>query len=176
MNAATVQKDSKVVRKVVTNNYPTNRKPAVRLTEDEQYAVYKYCIENHCVYQIEAAIEFRVDASKIANEIIKNYPKIVDDKKISSYHVKAAVEAVVGWQKRIGKLPVLPMETAELEQLRIYKTKTMKELEEYKLAVAAQKEEKRLMNQEIERLKKAGAQSTIDQIRKLVGATVPTQS
>lgn len=160
----------------MTNVYPIARKAPVRLSDDDEYAVYKYCIEGHGVYQIESAIEFRVEAVKLANEInLLSKPIITDGKKINSYHVRTSVEHVVAWQKRIGKLPVVPMETAELEQLRIYKTKTTRQVEELKLQ---EENSARLIGEytakisklkdEIERLNKSGAQNKIDRIREIV--------
>lgn len=150
------------------------RKPSVRLVEDEQYAIYKYCIEHRCVHQIEAAIEFRVNATFVANEINQSYSKITNGKVISSYHVKSAVEAVVGWQKRLGKLPVVPLETVELDQLKIEKTKHLKEIEQLKHDNVVKSRDIQAMNAEIERLKQSGAQATIDRIRQLVNGASPT--
>lgn len=150
------------------------RKQSIRLIEDEQYAIYKYCIEQRCIHQIEAAIEFRVNATLVANEINQNYPKITNGKVISSYHVKSAIEAVVGWQKRLGKLPVVPLETVELDQLKIEKTKYLKEIEQLKHDNVVKSRDIQVMNAEIERLKQSGAQVIVDRIRQLVNGASPT--
>lgn len=144
------------------------RKSPVRLSDEEEYMVYKYCIENHGVYQIDSATEFRVEPIKIANEI--NLLKFINGKQINSHHVRMSVERVVAWQKRMNKLPAVPIETAELEQLRIYKTKTTKEIEEYKLSEKFNTDKIHDMHKEIERLKKSDAQNKIDRIRAIVSA------
>lgn len=116
-------------------NYPSERKSPTRLNADEKYAVYKYCVENYALKQVDDMTTFWVEPHKIAKEINQHYSKIVSDKTITPQHVKDAVEYSVAWQRRLDKLPVQPIETAELEQLRIYKNKTVREVEELKIAI-----------------------------------------
>lgn len=151
------------------NNYPETRKAPVRLTDDEEYNIYKYAVENHCIAQVDDLFNFRVEPSTIAKEINLQFSKIVNGRVINYYHVKSSVEKVISWQKRLNKLPIQPIETAELEQLRIYKTKTMKEVEELKLAIAHKNNTLDQAAKEIERLKKpSDAQQKLERIRAIV--------
>lgn len=153
----------------MTSNYPEERKAPVRLSDNDQYMVYKHCIENYGVCQIESAIEFRVDASKLANEINLLSKSIIEGgKKINAYHVKSSVERIVEWQKRLGKLPVVPLETVEMDQLKIFKTKATRQIEELKLQ--EENNARIIVEQDakIKRLENSGAQTKLDRIRAIV--------
>lgn len=150
-------------------NYPETRKSPVRLTPDEEYGIYKYCVENHCLAQNEDLFNFRVEPGIVAKEINKHFPRITNNRDINSHHVKVAVENVVGWQRRLGKLPVVPIETAELEQLREGKLRMVKEIEEFKLLVERYKTALDANAKEIERLKKpSDAHQKLERIRAIV--------
>lgn len=127
-------------------------KSPVRLNGDQEYAIYKYAIENHCLYQEGDITEYRVNLEKIAREI--NLLKIINAT-INGHHIKVSIEKVVAWQKRLDKLPAVPMETVELDQLKIFKTKATREIEELKMAIENQRKE-------IERLTKLGAHNVDD--------------
>lgn len=127
-------------------------KSPVRLNGDQEYAIYKYVIENHCLYQEGDTTEYRVNTEKIAKEI--NLLKIISAV-INGHHIKVSVEKVIAWQKRLDKLPAVPMETVELDQLKIFKTKATREIEELKLCVENQRKE-------IERLTKLSAHNVDD--------------
>lgn len=146
------------------------RKPNVRLTAEEEYGVYKYAVENHCLSQTADMYSFRVQPSIIAQEINKHFPKITNNREISVNHVRSAVDNVIGWQKLLSKLPVVPIETAELEQLREGKLKMIKEIEELKVLHSNNAHTILQLRAEIERLKNSGAQSKIDRIRAIVSA------
>lgn len=149
-------------------NYPETRKSPVRLTDEERYYIYKYCIENHSVYQIESAIEWRVNKERIAKEInMFNYPWL-EGRKLSAYHIVDGVETVVDWQKKLGKLPVVPLETVELDQLKSTKIKMIKEIENYKLVIEKANNDIAALAIEVERLRKSDAQSKMDRIRAIV--------
>jgi hypothetical protein len=102
-----------------------------RLTDDEKYAVYKYVIENRCVIQNGEVLEYRVTQVQISKEI--NLLKIV--RPITHVHVKNSMEEVVGWQKRLDKIPVVPKETVELDKLHIDKNRLVRECEELKIKI-----------------------------------------
>ena len=110
------------------------RNSPVRLSNKEKYMVYKYAIEQHCIIQDGADYEFRVSAMKIAKEI--NNTKSLISKRINSHHILQAVSEIVEWQEMMGKLPAIPQETAELEQLRIELNNAKKSRDSYKEAVA----------------------------------------
>ena len=150
----------------MTKNYPEARKSPVKLSDEEKYLVYKFSIENHGLYQAESATEFRVAPDKIAKEM--NLLKIIEGKQVNGHHVRTSVERVVAWQKRLGKLPVVPLETAELEQLKIHKKKSIMEIEEFKIEIEINKKEIELLRKENERLKKSDAQNKVDRIRAIV--------
>jgi len=149
-------------------NYPEGRKAPVRLTEEEAYAIYKYCVENHCLKQVEDETTFWVEPVRIAKEINLT-PRIVNGKTISSYHIKNSVADVILWQKLLDKLPVQPLETVELEQLRESKLKLVHELENLKISFARATTDLTKLATENERLKKSsGAQQKLDRIRAIV--------
>ena len=150
-------------------NYPENRKSPVRLTPDEEYIVYKYAVENHCLAQDGDLFNFRVEPARVAKEINMHLNKVFAGREIRAGHVKGSVESVIGWQARLGKLPVVPIETAELEQLREGKIRMIKELEGLKLLVAHKDHTISEAAKEIERLKKpSDAQKMVDRIRAIV--------
>lgn len=150
-------------------NYPSERKSPVRLTPDEEWGIYKYCIENHCLKQVEDLTSFWVEPHKIAKEINEHFPKITNGRAISPQHIKGAVESVVGWQKRIGKLPVVPIETAELEQLRIFKKSAIIETENLKADKTQLMQLHDKLVKENERLKKpSDAHQKLERIRAIV--------
>lgn len=147
------------------------RKSPVRLTPNEEYAIYKYAVENHCLAQEGDLFNFRVEPARIAKEVNISLNKMLEGREIRAGHIKTAVASVIGWQARLNKLPVVPIETTELEQLKINKTKMIREIEELKLAVEHKDKTIAQAAKEIERLKKpSDAQVRLDRIRAIVSA------
>jgi hypothetical protein len=125
------------------------RKAITRLTDDEKYSVYKYVIENRCVIQNGEEFQFRVQMAQIAKEI--NILKVV--RPITHVHVKNSVDEVIGWQKRLNKIPVVPKETVEMDKLIIHNNRLTRENAELK--------------NELEQLQKAALKSSSDAEMKL---------
>lgn len=107
------------------------------LTNDEKWAIYKYCIENHCISQNGAGIKFRVSQTIAADEI--NGANILN-RRITSYHINNSVMEIVEWEQRFNKFPE-PQETAELEQMRIQHIKDVNEIEKLKLVIKGLQDE-----------------------------------
>lgn len=149
-----------------TKSYPSSRKSPVRLTNREEYKIYTYCVENHCISQDGEYIAWRVDKAKISKEI--NILNMFEGRAVTSHHIASAVENVVEWQGMMEKFPAMPLETVEMEQLKIQHKKDITELEKHKLAIDAQKNELKLCYEEIERLKKSDAHAKIARIRAIV--------
>lgn len=123
------------------------RKSPTKLNGDQEYAIYKYAVESQSLLQNEDSTAFRVKVEQVAKEV--NNLKLVGIA-VNAHHVRKSVERVVAWQKRLGKLPIVPLETVELEQLKITKTKQIREIEELKTTIENLKTEN-------ERLNKLGA-------------------
>lgn len=109
----------------MNKEYPTTRKSPVRLNDEQKYAVYTYAIENGCVYQKGEDITIRVEPSLVAKEI--NQDKILEVI-INGHHVTEALSRVINWQKRLKLLPVMPIETVQMDMLKIEMSKKDKEL------------------------------------------------
>lgn len=90
------------------------RKSPTYLSDIEQYALYKYCIEHKCLTQQGTLTKYRVLPKIIADEI--NSAKILKDV-ISEHHVRKSIERVVEWQEILEKLPE-PQATVYEDQLQ----------------------------------------------------------
>lgn len=101
------------------------------LTDDERWAIYKYCIENHCLFQNGDSFKFRVSQSVAADEI--NTRGILN-RKITSYHVNSSVFDILEWERRFQKFPE-PQETMEMDMLKVQHTKDINEIETLKQRV-----------------------------------------
>lgn len=128
------------------------------LTNDEKWAIYKFCIENHCISQNGSGVKFRVTQTIAADEI--NAARILN-RKITSYHINNSVMEIVEWEQRFNKFPE-PQETAELEQMRIQHIRDINEIEKLKLAIVGlqneinkNKEYKAINNELIAKMDKA---------------------
>lgn len=148
-------------------DYPENRKNPVRLSNDEEYAVYKYCIEHHCLRQIEDLFAFRVQPTEIAREINSTYSKMVAGREINAHHVKTAVDRVIAWQQRLGK-EIIPQETVEMEMLREDNTRKTRQIEELKVSCENGDKALKAAQKEIERLNSEGALQKLTRIRAIV--------
>lgn len=144
----------------------------VRLNGDEKYMLYKYVVEHYCLAQEGDLYRFRVPPATVAQEVNKNFKSLFPGKMISAYHVKDSVEEVIDWQVRMNKLPPVPIETAELEQLKIYKTKSMKEIEELKEVIRQKDRDIYTLRTELERLKKipTDAPMKLEKIKQILGS------
>lgn len=138
----------------IKKGYPANRKAPVKLSADEKYMVYKYAVENHCLAQEGDLYKFRVAPERVAHEV-NLVIKALNGRQINGYHVKDAVETVVDWQGRLNKVPAVPIETAELEQLKIFKIKATREIEELKLACEEKENALLMLRAELERQNKS---------------------
>lgn len=157
------------VRKMT--NYPETRKSPVRLTADQEYTIYKYCVEHNCLKQADDMFSFRVTPTEVAKEINLGYSKIAEGKAISAYHIRSAVESVIGWQTRLQKIPTAPIETVEIEQLKEAKIKLVKEVEEYKLLHSQECAKTKKLAEEVSRLAqiKTDAEAILNHIKKIIG-------
>lgn len=146
------------------------KKSRVNLSDDEEYKIFKYCVENRCIALIDKEMFWRMEQAKIAAEI--NNTPILTGRKIKGSHVRNAVNRVIGWINRLEKeMPVL-QETAEIEQLKIKDIKNTKEIEELKYKIeqleADNAASAKGFRNEIERLNNSGAQATLNKIKSLL--------
>lgn len=109
----------------------SDRKPAKFLSDEEKYEIYKYAIENRCLFQNNENFEYRVSATQIARELC-TLGKVTN---ITSHHVQESIKKVINWQKILDKLPAVPQETVELDQLKIKNTRAVREIEELKAKI-----------------------------------------
>lgn len=107
------------------------KKPRQFLTNDEKWAIYKFCIEHHCISQNGAGIKFRVTQTMAADEI--NAAKLLG-RSITAYHVNTSVVDVIEWETRFNKFPE-PQETMDMQQMKIQHVKDITEIERLKLVI-----------------------------------------
>ncbi len=149
-------------------NYPSERKSPTRLSADEKYQVYKFCLENHALKFDEGELTFWAEPHKIAKEINLLKLDCMNGKIITSQHVKDSVDYTIGWMTRLDKLPEIPVEIEELNRLKSERIEVIKELENLRLKVDHQNNTIRQAANEIEKLKKNGAEQKLARIRAIV--------
>lgn len=105
----------------LTREVPEEKTKTIRLTSEQKYAVYCFCVENGHIVIDKEKVKYIGGLPAVAYHV--RYAKIVPDVRVSGANVKSAVENSMIWLNLTERLPTPPQSSVQENRLSAENTK-----------------------------------------------------